>query len=464
MKVTRQSRRNLRISNIMFVVLLLTAVALLAWLSTRYDYQADWTANGRNTLSAASLAVLDKFNGPVTVTAFASESDMLRRHIRDLVGRYRRHKPDLSLTFVNPDLEPQRVRDLGLSVDGEMLLEYQGRSEQVQDLSERGLSNVLLRLLRSGERRVVFIQGHGERDPAGEAGYDLGQWARQMGSRGITVTTVNLASAGVVPDGTSVLIIASPRSDYLPGEVQMIKEYLGRGGHLLWLADPGKMYGLEPLAASLGLKFRPGMIIDPNISQVGMMLFGTDDPRVTLVTTYPAHALVDGFAFNTLFPMSQSVIQVEGSDWDATAFLNSLSNTWQETGQKSGKITFDGSDIPGPLSLGLALTRTAGSAEGSDAAVQGEQVQSEQRVVVIGDGDFLSNAFLGLGGNLQLSMNIVNWLSSDDQLVDVPVRTTTDATLTLDSTAIKLIGGGSLLVLLGLIGTGLSIWWRRRRY
>ena len=192
-----------------------------------------------------------------------------------------------------------------------------------------------------------------------------------------------------------------------------------------------------------------------------MMLFGTDDPRVTLVTAYPAYALVDGFAFNTLFPMSQSVIQVEGSDWDATAFLNSLSNTWQETGQTSGKITFDAGDIPGPLSLGLALTRNVGTnGDSADATVS-----AEQRVVVIGDGDFLSNAFLGLGGNLQLAMNIVNWLGSDDQLVDVPVRTTADATLTLDSAAVMLIGGGFLLLLpLVLLATGLMIWWRRRRY
>lgn len=456
MKVTRQSRRNLRINNIVFVVLLLLAVGLLAWLSTRYDYQADWTANGRNTLSVASLAVLDKFDGPVTVTAFAHETDMLRRHIRELLGRYQRYKADLSLTFVNPDLDPQRVRELGISVDGEMLLEYQGRSQQVQDLSERGLSNGLQRLLRSGETHVVFVQGHGERDPAGQAGFDLGQWGAQMSSRGINVTTINLAGAGSIPAGTSVLVIASPRSDYLPGEVKMIEEFLDKGGHLLWLADPGEKNGLDPLASKLGLEFRPGMIIDPNISRVGMMLFGTDDPRVTLVTAYPNHALVDGFAFNTLFPMAQSVTRSDDSDWDATAFLNSLTNTWQETGQTSGKITFDDGDIPGPLSLGLALTRVD-DADATEA--------TEQRVVVIGDGDFLSNAFLGLGGNLQLAMNIVNWLGSDDQLVDVPVRSSADTTLMLDSMAVMLIGGGFLLVLpLALLGTGLLIWWRRRRY
>jgi ABC-type uncharacterized transport system involved in gliding motility auxiliary subunit len=460
MKITRQSRRNLRIHNIIFVVLLLAVVGLLAWLSTRYDYQADWTANGRNTLSAASVAVLDKFPEAITVTAFASESEMLRRHIRELVDRYQRRKSDLSLKFVNPDLEPQRVRELGLSADGEMLVEYQGRSEQVQDLSERGLSNALQRLLRGGERRVIFIQGHGERSPEGKAGYDLAQWVTQMKSRGIKVATVNLLSDAGVPDGTSVLVIASPRADYLPPEVDMIKDYVAGGGRLLWLADPGEHHGLDPLARSLGLVFRPGMIMDPNISRVGMMLFGTDDPRIALVTSYPAHAPVDGFAFNTLFPMSQSVTRVDrDSPWQTTAFLKTLSNTWQETGQQTGQITFDDSDIAGPLSLGLALSRSPPGDKPVSAS------GDDQRLVVIGDGDFLSNAFLGLGGNLQLAMNIINWLGSDDQLVDVPVRTAMDGTLELDSTAVMLIGGGFLLVLpLGLLGSGLLIWWRRRRF
>ena len=55
MKVSIRSRRMIRLQNILFVVLFLGIIGLLAWLSTRYTYQADWTATGRNTLSAEKI-------------------------------------------------------------------------------------------------------------------------------------------------------------------------------------------------------------------------------------------------------------------------------------------------------------------------------------------------------------------------------------------------------------------------
>ena len=87
-----------------------------------------------------------------------------------------------------------------------------------------------------------------------------------------------------------------------------------------------------------------------------------------------------------------------------------------------------------------------------------------QRAVVIADGDFLSNGFLGLGGNLQLGVNIINWLAADDQFVTIPARTVPDATLQLSPTASVLISVGFLFVMpVLLLGAGISVWYRRRR-
>lgn len=54
MEVTKQSRTRLRLQNYAFVILFLTVIGLLAWLSHHYSYEADWTATGRNVLSEAS--------------------------------------------------------------------------------------------------------------------------------------------------------------------------------------------------------------------------------------------------------------------------------------------------------------------------------------------------------------------------------------------------------------------------
>ena len=144
------------------------------------------------------------------------------------------------------------------------------------------------------------------------------------------------------------------------------------------------------------------------------------------------------------------------------AFLTTSEHSWSETGVLAGEIDFDASqDISGPLTLGVGITRTLDSEKEPEHS---ELPLREQRVVVIGDGDFISNAYLGNGGNLNLGMNIINWLSRDDQLLSIPARTAPDTSLDLSKTDSVIIGFGFLLALpLLLLTTGLVIWLKRRK-
>lgn len=461
MRVTRKSRLRLRLENLAFHVLFLGAVGLAAYLTTRYHAQVDWTASGRNTLSEASQTLLGRLDGPVAITAYAREDEVLRGRIRALVERYRRHKPDLSLAFVNPDTAPDRVRELGIAVDGELIVELGSRKEHVQTLSEQTLTNALQRVARGGDRYVVFLTGHGERDPRGQANHDLRDWARQLEQRGLRVETVNLAETGAVPANTSVLVIAGPQVRLLPGEVELLRGHLERGGNLLWLADPGDLRGLEPLAQQIGLELQPGTIVDPTTQ-----LFGIDNPAMTLVTQYPLHPVTERFDLVTVFPMAAGLTARPSPPWESEPLLTTAARAWSETGELTGEVRLDpGKDVEGPLDVGVALTRPR---EGLQAppgppALPAQSTPS-QRVAIVGDGDFLSNAFLGNGGNLDLGLNLINWLSSDDELIAIPARTSPDTRLVLSDTAMAVIGVGFLAALpLGLALTGVLVWYRRRR-
>ncbi len=454
MKVTPQSRRMLRLQALLFVVLLLLAIGLLGWLSTRYAFEADWSASGRNTLSEASVALLRELPGEVRIEAWAREAPpLLRRAITDLVARYQRHKPDIRLDFVNPDREPQRARDLGIA-DGELIIRYEGHQERIRDISESGLSNALQRLARGGERRLLFLSGHGERNPDGRADHDYLAWAAQVRERGIAVDRINLVEAPAIPQDIAALVIAAPQSALLPGEAARILAHVERGGNLLWLAEPGGAQGLEELAQFLDIRFKDGIVVDPAVSQVGMMLFGIDDPLVALVASYPDHELTRGFDRNTLFPIAGAIAIGGGGRWEATPVLRTMTNTWLETGEVIGSVAFDeGVDTPGPLTLGVALHRV----------LDEDREPRVQRVFVAADSDFLSNAFLGLGGNLQLGFNIANWLASDDRFIDIPARVAPDASLEFTPLTTAVIGFGFLLVLPALLlGSGVAIWYRRR--
>ncbi|HHM05406.1 MAG TPA: ABC transporter [Gammaproteobacteria bacterium] len=458
MKVTPASRRLTRLQNAVFIVLLLAIVGVLAWLSTRYVYQADWTAGARRSLSEASVQMLAKLDGPLNITAFARDTLETRRGIGDFIKRYQRYKPDISLEFVDPDAAPARAREQGITMDGELVLSYGGQSERLKpfELREQSFTNALQRLLRSGTRTLVFLDGHGERQPDGQANFDLSTWTQALAKKGFRSLSLNLAQNPEIPPDTDVLVIAGPQVAILPGEVRRIVDYVQQGGRLLWLGEPGGNAGLEPLAEQLGIRFEPGVIVD-----LTSQLLGIQSPAIAAVTNYPAHPITRDFGLVTVFPVAAALGHSADEDapWDIRPFLSTNAGSWAETGELAGELTFnDGADLRGPLDIGLALSRPLDN----DADGGGEQ--GEQRAVVVGDGDFLANRYIGNAGNLDLGLRIVNWLSSDEALIDIPAKTAPDVSLSLSPAQSAVIGFGFLLgVPALLILSGLTVWLRRRR-
>jgi hypothetical protein len=453
MEITPKSRFWLRAQGIAFVVLFLALIGTLAWLSTRYTHQADWTASGRNTLTEDSRKLLAEMADPIRITAFVRDNNPVRKSIEDLVARYQRVKPDMALDFVNPDTDPDQVRELGIGFDGELLLRYQGRSEKVQQLTEQQLTNALLRLARQGERWILFLAGHGERDPLGTANHDLGQFGRELRRMGLQAQTLNLTQSPAIPDNAQLLVIASPQTTFLPGEVRLIRDHIQHGGNLLWLAEPGERMGLAALAEDLGLEFLPGRVVDATTS-----LFDIENPEFVLIPEYPLHPVTRELRSISLFPGAVALEARTETPWVADSLLTTLERTWTELGELEGDIRYDpGTDErPGPLDIGIAFTR-------EDRGQNPDGEPRQQRLVVIGDGDFLSNQFLGNGANLDLGINLIRWLSHDDAFIAIRPRSAPDTQLQLGRGAQATIAFGFLFILPALLlASGLVIWLRRR--
>ncbi len=459
MEVTQKSRLHIRVQNITFMVLFLTSIILIAWLTNRYNAQFDWTAGGRNTLSNSTVELLKRMPGPINITAFATDSELVpvRKTIREVLGRYQRHKADIKLTLIDPNTAPDQTRELGIRVDGELVVDYQGRKEHIQQLHEETITNTLQRLLRSGERSLVFVSGHGERQADGRANHDYGTFFAELAKQGIKANSLALSNAPVIPDNAAALVIASPRVKLLDGEIKLISEHVRKGGNLLWIREPNDASGLDSLATQLGIEFQAGTIVDPTTQ-----LLGIPDPSYAIVAEYPAHPIIRNLNYLTIFPRACGVKAKDTGkdkpDWDIARFLNSAPGSWLETGPLTGGVKFDASkDTKGPVSLGLALSRENKSGKEATAAKQ-------QRVVVLCDGDFLSNAFLGNQGNQKLGENIINWISNDDSFIDIPAKNTPDKEITLSQgTGIGIALLFLIALPLGLLASGILIWLKRRK-
>ncbi|MDH3900120.1 MAG: GldG family protein [Gammaproteobacteria bacterium] len=454
MEITRRSRLLLRLQTWVFAVLFIGIIGILGWLSTQYVYQADWTSGSRNTVTDDTRQLLGDMPDSITLTAFAREDELLRKQIQVLVARYQRFKPDITLEFVNPDTAPERVRAQNISVDGELVISYQGRSENIQQLNEQQLTNTLLRLSRQDDRWIVFLTGHGEQDPHGEANHDLGLFGKELERKGLKVQRINLAE-NPIPGNTHLLVIAGPRVTLLPGEIEQLRDYVTHGGNLLWLAEPGKPAGLERLAEQLGVSFLPGMVVDATTR-----MFGIENPSFVVVTAYPNHEVARDLGMITVFPEASALETSPSDAWQFTPLLTTASRSWTEINALAGEIQFDADsdERAGPLDIGVVITSAAAADD------EQEEAPRSQRIVVIGDGDFLSNTYLGNGGNLDLGLNLVHWLSHDDAFINIQVKAAPDTTLELGRLAQGVIGLGSLISLPTLLLiTGMVIWLRRRR-
>ena len=464
MEINKKTRRQLRIEAWIFIILFLTVMVLLGWLANRYNKELDWTATGRNTLSSASVAVLDKLTGPVSITSYASGSDTSpkRMRIRDLITRYQNASDKIHLKFVDPMANPDETRKLGIRIDGELVVNYQGRTEHVTQFTEEDLTNALQRLMRNAERKIVFITGHGERNPEGHANADLGDFFQAVQSKGFKVSTLNLTTSLVIPANTAVLVIASPQLDYLPGEITAIKQYVADGGNLWWMQEPKSNAHLQALADALNIRFMDGIIVDPEIR-----LLGVNDPTI-IMGQYLPQAITKDFNVLTLYPRVAGIDYQQKDNWQITPFLESVDRGWLETGPLQGTIRFDGKDVKGPVKFALAMTREvdSGKQDTKDKAKDKSEAHKNktQRVVVMGDGDFLSNAYLGNQGNQEMGEHILNWLTHDDNFINIPEPKAPGTHIVLTDTSMWMFGVLYLVILpLLLIIGGVVIWLRRRK-
>ncbi len=443
---------SLPLRNLIFVVLLLATSSGLGYLANRYHLQRDLTLNASNSIEPASVSILKQLTEPLSITVYATEQDAklgdIRKLIREFVSLYQRHKPDLKLVFIDPEKEPEKTRAARIQLNGEMVVEYAGRNEHLTQINEQTLTSALLRLAHSREQTVMYLDGHGERKLDGIANQDMGAlFGAKLKQNGFKINSLNLAIAQDVPRNASLLVITQPQLDLLPGEVDKLLHYVERGGNLLWLLDAEPLHGLERLAEKLNLTLPPGIVIDPAATEMNA------PATWSLGTSYPPHAITNGFNLITAYPAARPLEWDEAPEWQHHILVEVAARGWvSHNATDSTPVSrFDKQyDTPGPVAIALAMQRNVNDAE--------------QRIVVVGNGAFLANSFAGNGGNVDLGVNMVNWLTGEEHLITLQPRATKDSNLVLNKTQLTVISTGFLIALPLLLAiVGGVIWWKRRR-
>jgi ABC-2 type transport system permease protein len=491
---------------------------LLGYFSAKPSLKAyyDATRTKENTLTRSSQEVMAKLTGGLKIhtytnmldpTAYTALPASYKSDV-DNFKKYTRFKPEIELDYTyyyhhakNPNLErmypklndKQRLDTMrklnGFKFD---IVPYSAISKEVNLAPENfrfvrvlerengqktflRIYNDMMRLPSEAEitaaiKRMVmklpvvgFLKGHGERESNGEQDRGYNMIAQEKTFRyalinqGFDFTDVTLAQP--IPDSIRILVVAEPKQPLTAPEQANLDQYIARGGNLVIAGEPGRQAQMNAITAQLGVQFLPGRLVKPNPKfQSDLLILKPTkeakafsyylekmEPRQEVITmpstTGLAYTKDKGFDVIPLFRTDSSG---SWNELETTNFIDDsvrLNPAVGETEQSYPTV--------------LALSRK----------VNGRQ----QKILVTGDADWISNGELGMNrnevyaANFSLMAGSFFWLSDGEVPIDMRRDSPPDRSLSIGEKGWAFFGVffkwglPALLVALSLV-----IWIRRR--
>lgn len=485
--VTFFTRRQTRygVFSVASVVIVLAILVGVNYIATRQNKRWDLTTSKEFSLSDQTRKVLQGLKEPLVMRVFAKEADFAG--FRDRLGEYEYTSKQVKVEYIDPDKEPTLAKQFEIQTYGTVAVEYQKRIERVTTNTEQDLTNAIIKAVEGQQKKVYFVQGHGEKDTGSadeRTGYNF--VAESLSRENFTIEKLPLAQQPTVPADAAVVVIAGPTSDYLEPEIAALRDYLNKGGKVLFMLDPRDTAESKPLTNLIALVKEWGIDVhdDVVIDRSGIGQLVGRGPGMPIALTYPGHPITERFNnVMTGFPMARSVTPSasEPSGRTAQSIVETSPQAWAFTDlqalfdRKPLEIN-EARDKKGPISLAAAISvpapeqppAPAEAPKPADAASGAtppppEPAKRETRVVVFGDSDFVSNNGLGVAGNGDLFMNSVNWLAQQENLIAIRPKSPEDRRVTLTQDQQNWVFLFSVIFLPGLVvGTGVYNWWRRR--
>lgn len=462
------------------VLLVLVLVGMVNYLSFRHYVRWDWTKSRIFSLSEKTKNVLKGVKDQVRVVVFMTGTTPLFDQVKELLARYQAACPKLSVEFIDPERDPLRTRQLaqefGVSVANTVVFAQRDRkkhvtSDQLAEYDYEGIqfgqapkikafkgeeqfTSAILQVTNPRVPKAYFTSGHGEHDPDDFGADGLAQFKELLKRDNWEVAKATLF-AGTVPEDCDVLVVAGPVAPFTDAEKEAIAKFLDKGGRLLVLLDPvlgrgQQPSGLEAMLLQRGVKVGNDLVLDP---ERRLPFFDLSAVFVNEFRSHPAAASLRGMAL--LLPVARSVSTANTEGVKSTTLFTTSTAGWGESDISAilarKEIDRDAQDTPGPVSLAVA-------------AEPEKPEKGSWRLAVVGDGDFLTNGYIGNAGNANLGANLVNWLGQKEESLGIAPRQPEQVNLVLSAGQLR---GIMLVSLVGLpaigIILGVGVWWRRRR-
>jgi ABC-type uncharacterized transport system involved in gliding motility auxiliary subunit len=483
-----QASTNALVSTIAVVVIL----GLLNFLSVRYLQRIDLTEARLFTLAPETQQILQQLNQGVKAIVFDGQPNP--KDV-ELLQNYQRQGRKFSFEFIDPEANPGIAQQFDIkntpnSRDVYLELQNSQRRQFVQSvspnvrLSEIQLTNKILQLTTDGGAKAYFVQGHGEKSlMPGDGSVSISLAIKALEVKNFSTVPLNLIQQNRVPADAAVVLVVGPTRNLTDAEVKALSAYLDQGGNVLVAVDPEVKSGLDPLLSAWGVKLDDRVAINAPKQQVANI-----GPALVVVNQYGQHPITKDFNGFSFYPLARPIDITPVSGVQTTPLLLTDPESWAESNLKEKPLKLSEGDRPGPLTIGVALTRplvasspssspspTASASPTASSTPSPSPIASpspkvltaapkESRLIVFGNAAFIADNYLPQQLNGDVFLNSVTWLSQQgDRPLSIRPKEIKNrrVILTLEQQLTLFILAVVLVPLLGFIGAGV-VWWRRR--
>ncbi len=470
---SRQARYGANVSfSILGVVGIVVIINIVV--AQRFDNASDWTADKLHTLSDQTKTILQKLDREVTAFVFSGLSvDDVRaqqryERVKEMLEKYQRETDKLQVKLVDPIADPLKAQEYDIKYvsDATVVFESGNRREQVTTIdSEQKFTSAIMKVVSDKLKKIYFLTGHNEHsiEEFNRVGYSEAKAALEK--QNYLIGTLALTTQPQVPADCAALVIPGPKTPLAPHEVKAISKYLNRHGKMLLMLDPSlptndPHQALIELMDSWGVTVGNDLVVDQNVVH----------PEVPSVSKFEVHQISQYRIPTVHFQLVRSV--TPKTEVGNRLRVNSLAKTtdgigksWGETNGNFAELGYtEGEDTPPPVSLAVAVERLDNNTTADNQVQPDTPKETKTRIVVVGDSDFAANLFFVNTGGGDLFLNMINWLTLEEDLISIrPIdpsernlrRTTASEAYFVQITSLFLV---PLIVFI----IGVFVWWRRR--
>lgn len=454
-------------ANLLLVVFLVVGILTFVNILARdFSYRKDITKLRSNTLSEQSVKILKDLQQPVRMVFLAPDEQ--KDAVEPMFRRYTYESKNISYEILNPNRYPTRVRAMGIEkIENGLLVLFLGDKKVVVQggTTEEKITNGLVRLLKTKNQTVGFLTGHGERaTDAPEGSPDsIGMLKAELEKEAYATKALNILATGKIPEDISVLLILGPRTAFFPKEIEILKDWINKGGKIVVALDldphaSGLTVGARQIADLLKdyhVNIGTQLLVDPtsraaNVEpQILMAMAGSKEHPIT--KDFPSSSV--GLAANFLFPLTARLTKLEPlpDGMTITSLAKTTPNAWVASDWAAinkGSVSFNpAKDFKGEMDLAYAIDKKNGP-----------------RLVVFGTSSLTVDSIFNFSGNRDLFMNSISWLSDNAEFISIrPKDEANNDHLEIDA---NLLGIIRLLVIFVLpittMAIGVWVWYGRR--